>query len=200
MIAIIDYGMGNLHSVFKAFKRVGAEVIISSKIEDIKKADKLVLPGVGHFKRGMENLKNLKLIETLNQKVIKEKTPILGICLGMQLFTKFSEEGNANGLGFFNAQTLKLKPKALRIPHMGWNNMKIKKKHDLFSNIDNKNSFYFVHSYHVYCKNKSDILATTLYGNEFTSAIQKDNIIGVQFHPEKSHSAGLQILKNFIVI
>ena len=199
MIVIIDYGMGNLHSVLKAFRRSGAEAIISSNKKVVEKANKLVLPGIGHFKRGMENLEKLGLIEILNKKVLEEKTHILGICLGMELFTKFSEEGNVRGLGWFNANTIKFNlDNKLRIPHMGWNNLKIKKKHKIFSNIREGNNFYFVHSYYVNCKNKEDILATTIYGKEFVSAIQKDNIFGVQFHPEKSHSSGLTIIKNFI--
>lgn len=198
MIVIIDYGMGNLHSVLKAFRRIGADVTISSKKEDMVKAEKLILPGVGHFKKGMENLKIRGLIEILNKKVIGEKTPILGICLGMQLFTKFSEEGNVEGLGWIDARTIKFNlGDKFRVPHMGWNNIKIEKDNKIFSNLDEEDYFYFVHSFHVNCKNKEDILSTTEYGKRFASAIQRNNIIGVQFHPEKSHDAGLKILKNF---
>ncbi|MBS3157311.1 imidazole glycerol phosphate synthase subunit HisH [Candidatus Woesearchaeota archaeon] len=198
MIVIIDYGMGNLHSVLKAFRRIGADAIVSSKKEDIAKAEKLVLPGVGHFKRGMENLREMGLIGALNKKVIEEKTPILGICLGMQLFTKFSEEGDAGGLGWIDAKTIKFNlGDKFRVPHMGWNNIKIEKDNKIFSNLNKEDYFYFVHSFHVNCKNKEDILSITEYGKKFISAIQKENIIGVQFHPEKSHDAGLEILKNF---
>jgi len=198
MIVIIDYGMGNLHSVLKAFRRIGADAIVSSKGEDIQKAEKLVLPGVGHFKKGMENLEKRGLIEILNKKIIGEKTPILGICLGMQLFTKFSEEGDAGGLGWIDARTIKFNlGDKFRVPHMGWNNIKIEKDNKIFSNLNKEDYFYFVHSFHVNCKNKEDILSITEYGKKFISAIQKENIIGVQFHPEKSHDAGLEILKNF---
>ena len=198
MIVIIDYGMGNLHSVLKAFRRIGADAIVSSKGEDIQKAEKLVLPGVGHFKKGMENLEKRGLIEILNKKIIGEKTPILGICLGMQLFTKFSEEGDAGGLGWIDAKTIKFNlGDKFRVPHMGWNNIKIEKDNKIFSNLNKEDYFYFVHSFHVNCKNKEDILSITEYGKKFISAIQKENIIGVQFHPEKSHDAGLEILKNF---
>ncbi len=199
MITIINYGMGNLHSVLKAFRRIGVEAIVSSKVEDIKNAERLVLPGVGNFKRGMENLHKLNLIKLLNKKVLEEKTPILGVCLGMELFTKFSEEGNAVGFGWFNAKTIKLNlDKKLKIPHMGWNSIEVKKSSPLFRNIEKYSHFYFVHSYYVNCKNEKDILATTIYGKEFVSAMNKDNIFGVQFHPEKSHEQGLQILKNFV--
>lgn len=198
MITIIDYGMGNLHSVLKAFRRIGADVIVSSEAGDIEKAEKLVLPGVGHFKKGMENLRKMGLIEVLNRKVTWGKTPILGICLGMQLFTKFSEEGNAKGLGWIDAKTIKLNlGENFRIPHMGWNNMKIEKNNKIFSGLNKEDCFYFVHSFHVNCENKEDILGITEYGKKFVSAIQKGNIFGVQFHPEKSHDAGLEILKNF---
>lgn len=199
MIVIIDYGVGNLHSVLKSFKILGVEAVISSKIEDIEKADKLVLPGVGHFKKGMDNLREIGLINILNKKVLKEKTPILGICLGMQLFTKFSEEGNVKGLGWFDANTVKLKSDSkFRVPHIGWNNIIIHKDHPLFGDVGLDESFYFVHSFYVVCNNKADVLSTTKYGKMFSSAIQKDNIIGTQFHPEKSYKGGLQILKNFV--
>lgn len=197
MIVIIDYGMGNLHSVFKALKRIGAEATISSKLEDIKKADKLILPGVGHFKKGMDNLRKLNIINELNKKVLEEKTPILGICLGMQLLSNFSEEGNVTGLSLIDAETKKLDVKSLKIPHMGWNNLEILKSNILLKDIKNTDLFYFVHSYNVVCSNQQDILSLTSYGQEFISSVQKNNIYGVQFHPEKSHLAGLNILKNF---
>lgn len=197
MIAIIDYGMGNLHSVLKAFKRINSDVIISSDINEIKKADKLILPGVGHFKNGMKKLKEKNLIGVLNDMVLKEKKPILGICLGVQLFTKHSEEGDVDGLGWIDAKTVKFKDSKFKIPHMGWNDLNIKKNSVLFDGINNENNFYFVHSYYLDCKDQGDVLATTSYSKEFVSAIQKENIFGVQFHPEKSHSYGLQILKNF---
>jgi len=197
MIVIVDYGMGNLHSVYKAFKRLNAKVIVSSSPKDIEKADKIVLPGVGHFKKGMEHLRSLKLIPVLNKKVLEEKTPILGICLGIQLFTNHSEEGDVPGLSWIDAGTIKLNNK-LKIPHMGWNSIRIKKQNPLFSGIDSEKQFYFVHSYHVVPKDKSIISTTVNYGIEFVSSIHKENIFGVQFHPEKSHSAGLSLLKNFI--
>ncbi len=197
MIAIIDYGMGNLHSVLKAFRRINSEVFISSDVEEITKADKLVLPGVGHFKHGMEKLDENNLINPLNEMVLKLKKPILGICLGVQLFTKHSEEGDAKGLGWINAKTIKFKDENFKIPHMGWNNLIIKKKSKLLEGLNSENNFYFVHSYHLECKDSEDILANTVYSKEFTSVIEKENIYGTQFHPEKSHAGGLEIIKNF---
>jgi glutamine amidotransferase len=198
-IAIIDYGMGNLHSIAKALKRVGGNIISSSDPRKLENAKKFVLPGVGYFKRGMENLNKLGLISFLNKKIIKEKSPILGICLGMQLLTNFSEEGNVKGLRWFNAKTIKFNlEKNFKIPHMGWNNIKITKKNPLLEGIDKEELFYFVHSFHVNCKEKKDILSTTKYGEEFVSSINKKNIFGVQFHPEKSHHSGLKILRNFL--
>jgi imidazole glycerol-phosphate synthase subunit HisH len=198
-ITIIDYGMGNLRSVQKALQRINVECKVTSDKAAILEADKLILPGVGHFKNGMTQMQKLGLIDVLQKKVIELKTPILGICLGMQLFTKFSEEGNCLGLGYINATTLRLVPKnpQMKIPHMGWNSV-IFRKNGLFSDADFADqSFYFVHSYYVKCKNQLDILGTTYYDQPFTSAIQKENIIGVQFHPEKSFKIGLHMLKKF---
>ncbi len=199
LIVIIDYGMGNLCSVLHKVKKLGIDSIISSNNKDILGADKLILPGVGSFAVGIENLKNYKLIDILNKKVLNEKTPILGICLGMQLFTKKSEEGNAEGLGWIDAETKRFNftNQNLKIPHVGWNSIIIKKKNILFNDIKPDTYFYFTHSYHVYCKNEKDILCTTNYGYEFVSAINKDNIYGTQFHPEKSHKIGMKIIQNF---
>lgn len=203
-IVIVDYGMGNLVSVRKAFKRVGYEVLISSNASDILKADKLVLPGVGHFKSGMEHLKERNLIPALHLKVVQERTPILGICLGMQLMTEFSEEGNVEGLGWFAASTIRfnqIKNKQIfRIPHMGWNTIRLNGNASIFKKISDDALFYFVHSYHVVCTKEEEVAASTDYGITFTSSIHKNNIYGVQFHPEKSHDNGLLILKNFATI
>jgi imidazole glycerol-phosphate synthase subunit HisH len=199
MIVIVDYGMGNLHSVLKACRRIGAEATISSKKEDIETAEKIILPGVGHFKKGMDNLNQLGLIDVLNKKVLVEGTPVLGICLGMQLLTKRSEEGESPGLGWIDAEAIKLKSNGfLKVPHMGWNDLESKKESDLLPTEARESSFYFVHSFCVRCNDEKDILTTTNYGEDFVSAIQKDNIYGVQFHPEKSHGSGLQLLKNFV--
>jgi glutamine amidotransferase len=195
--------MGNLRSVQKAFQRLNCPVLISRNINDIENANKLVLPGVGHFVNGMNKLKDFNLIEILNYKVIEKKTPILGICLGMQLMTLFSEEGNIKGLGWINAETIKFKfphimnIKYYKIPHMGWNNIEIKKT-NIFSSITNEDYFYFVHSYYVKCNNTEDVLFQTNYNIDFHSGFINRNVIGVQFHPEKSHSAGLKLINNFI--
>jgi imidazole glycerol-phosphate synthase subunit HisH len=200
-ITIIDYGMGNLRSVQKKFLKVGAEVDITSDLDQIMKAEKLLLPGVGHFANGVKKLKERGIWELLNKKVLKEKTPILGICLGMQLMARYSEEGNAEGLGWFDAEVVnftirdKLKYK---VPHMGWNNTIIVKENSLMKDLDNESMYYFVHSYYMKCNNKKDILTTTGYEDKFVSAIQKDNIYGTQFHPEKSHDTGEKLIKNFV--
>lgn len=199
-IVIINYGMGNLRSVYNKCKRIGYKTIISNKKDDILNADKLILPGVGHFANGMKKLQELELIDVLNVKVLSQKTPVLGICLGMQLFCKFSEEGNIKGLNWFDANTIRFKSKDIRhkIPHMGWNSLEIKKQSNLLKSLNKEHLFYFVHSYYVTCNKQKDILTTTNYVDEFVSAIEKDNIFGVQFHPEKSHEWGEQILKNFL--
>ena len=202
MIVIVDYGMGNLRSVLNKFKKIQTEAIISSNHDDIKNATKLVLPGVGHFANGMKNLKEFGLIDLLNEKVLKDKTPIIGICLGMQLLSNFSEEGNVEGLGWIKAKTIKfnLENSKLKVPHMVWNSISKNKESHLLKCIPNESLFYFVHSYHVICENQSDILTTTEYGINFTSAVQNENIFGTQFHPEKSHDVGLQMMKNFAEI
>lgn len=202
MVVIINYGMGNIGSISNMLKRVGAEAIVSSNPQEIKKAARLILPGVGAFNNGMDNLNNLGLTSVLNEKVIQQKTPILGICLGMQLMTKSSEEGSRPGLGWIDASTIRFKfgkeKQNLKIPHMGWNTIKWKKESVLFRDMFEEPRFYFVHSYHAVCNDEEDILATTNYGYDFVSAFQRDNIIGVQFHPEKSHKFGMQVLRNFV--
>ncbi|MBN1251712.1 MAG: imidazole glycerol phosphate synthase subunit HisH [Bacteroidales bacterium] len=203
MLTIIDYKAGNVRSIQNMLKKIGVKSIISNKIESIEAADKLILPGVGSFNYGMEQLENSGLIPVLNKKVLDEKTPILGICLGMQLFTKGSEEGNKKGLAWLDAETIafnkKLLPENYKIPNMGWNEVEYNKESKLFKNMyEIPSRFYFVHSYHVKTGNAENILATTTYGYTFTVGLEKDNIVGVQFHPEKSHKFGMQILRNFI--
>jgi len=202
MIIIVDYGMGNLHSVLKAFRRMQIQAEISSKLDQIENASKLILPGVGNFKRGMANLKERNLIDPLNRAVIKNNIPVLGICLGMQLMTNHSEEGNEVGLGWIDAETIQFdftgnSNPHLHTPHIGWNNIDSTTNNVLFEGMENRPSFYFVHSYYVKCHAKEDVAATTEYGNSFVSAIAKNNIFATQFHPEKSHDSGLTLLKNF---
>jgi imidazole glycerol-phosphate synthase subunit HisH len=199
MICIVDYGTGNLASIKNMFKHIGIrDVIISSDTDTILRSEKIILPGVGAFDNGMTYLHKYDLIETLNYKALDEKVPFLGICLGMQLMTHGSEEGRLPGLGWFNAQTYKFdKMDDLKIPHMGWNYIKSTDGHNYFLTNGKKYRFYFVHSYYVKCKSLNEVMFTTTYGNEFHSAIQKDNIYGMQFHPEKSLHFGMDILNQF---
>jgi len=200
MIVIIDYGIGNLASVLNMFKKIGAkDVVISNNKDVIANATKLLLPGVGAFDAGMNNLNASGLVPLLNEKVISQKTPILGICLGMQLLTKKSEEGKEAGLGWIDAETVKfnLNPELkLKVPHMGWNYIKVNKPNPLID-TQSKNRFYFVHSYYVKCFDESQSLATSNFGNDFTCMVNKENIFGAQFHPEKSLKFGMKILDNF---
>ena len=198
MIVIVDYGMGNLGSISNMLKKIGAKNIVSSKIVDIEGADKLILPGVGAFDNAIKNIKNLGIWEVLNKTAKKGKIPIMGICLGMQLLSKRSEEGVLKGFGWVDAKTIRFRFNGndLKIPHMGWNTIKMERDDGLLKNLENPR-FYFVHSYHLVCNNEKDILAKTSYGYDFTSIVRNENIMGVQFHPEKSHKFGMQILKNF---
>ncbi len=193
--------MSNLQSVKKKVEQLHSNVVVSGDHREIATADKLILPGVGHFQRAMENIKQLNLDEILNEKVLIHQTPILGICLGMQLMCSSSEEGNVEGLNWFEAKskkTIVIDSLRFKIPHMGWNTVAIHKQSDLLKGISDNSEFYFVHTYHVNAKNASDVLTSTTYETRFHSAIQRENMFGVQFHPEKSHDAGLQLLTNFI--
>lgn len=200
-ITIIDYGMGNINSVKKQLERLGATVSITSSAEEIARAEKIILPGVGHFKKAMENLEERNILDALHHAALIQKKPILGICLGMQLMTNFSEEGNVKGLGWFDAEVVKIKVDdtlRFKIPHVGWNTIEHKKESPINQGLDKDDAFYFVHSYKVVANNAADILHSTLYSTEFTSAISKNNITGVQYHPEKSQDIGLQLFRNFI--
>ncbi|MBP2143472.1 glutamine amidotransferase [Methanococcus voltae] len=212
-ITIVNYGLGNLKSVANIIKKMGGNPTISSSKEDIKNAKKLILPGVGAFDEGMNNLEKMDLINILNEKVLDEKVFTLGICLGMQLITKRSDEGQKEGLGWIDAETLSFSStfkdkyndnnnnkidKKLKVPHMGWNYVKIEKETPLYKDMYENPRFYFVHSYYVNCINEEDILTTTSYGIDFTSSVNKDNIYATQFHPEKSHKFGMKLMENFI--
>jgi glutamine amidotransferase len=200
MIVIVDYGIGNLASVLNMFKKIGVkEVCISGDKEQIRKADKILLPGVGAFDGGVNNLERSELIPMLNEKALTEKVPVLGICLGMQLLTKRSEEGVKPGLGWIDAETVKFRPDPslkLKVPHMGWNYITVKHQNPLVD-LNSKNRFYFVHSYYVKCFDEKQELATSNFGIDFTCIVNRDNIFGAQFHPEKSLRFGMKVLENF---
>ena len=200
MVIIIDYGMGNVGSVKNALEFLGEKALISSNPGDLEKASHIILPGVGSFGDGINNLKRSGLVEVLEKEVLKNKKPFLGICLGMQLLAEEGEEGGLHrGLGWIAGKVrhFKVDSKDFRIPHVGWNDIFPKENQELFKGISSQ-IFYFVHSYFLEPKDKSVVAAVCRYGEEFTAAIQKDNIFGTQFHPEKSQKSGLMLLKNFI--
>lgn len=194
--------MGNLFSVYKRLKRFSDDIKISDDFNEIKNSSKVILPGVGHFGKAIQNIKNLNLTDTLNELALIKKIPVLGICLGMQIMTKFSEEGNIPGMGWFDARVIKFKHtnNSYKNPHIGWNNLILTKKSLIFEDLPKQHEFYFVHSYHVITNDESIISAETEYEYKFVSAIEKENIFGVQFHPEKSHEYGDLIFKNFLSI
>lgn len=203
MVSIINYGMGNLGSIINMFKKINVKTELISTIAEIEKSNKILLPGVGAFDAAMSKIAALGIKEALDQKALVEKIPILGICLGMQLLTESSDEGQLPGLGWIPAQTKSFKKvidtQKFKVPHMGWNTARINQK-SLFTNGFEELEeirFYFVHSYYVQCKNNENSLFKTTYGIEFDSAIQKENIYGAQFHPEKSHKYGMKLLENF---
>ena len=199
MIHIIDYGMGNLGSMQKMFKRIGADVTIESDPQKLSHANKLVLPGVGSFDAAMFRINSTDgLRELLDHKANIQKVPILGVCLGMQLLTSSSDEGELAGLGWIKAKTLRFPKKdGLKVPHMGWNIASPLKDSPLLANVGLEPRYYFVHSFCVQVEDNAQAIMTTEYGWKFDSAISKENIYGVQFHPEKSHRFGMQILRNF---
>ena len=199
MITIIDYGMGNIGSMVNMLKKIGFSSNVTSDIKLISSAKKIILPGVGSFDAAMSSINSIKgLKETLTNSVMVNKTPILGVCLGMQLLTMESEEGKLPGLAWIDAKTIKFSDnKMLKVPHMGWNVVKSNNNTPLTDDGDSELRFYFVHSYYVLVKNQKNSAMKTTYGIEFDSAIQNNNIYGVQFHPEKSHTYGMNLLKNF---
>lgn len=190
-----------MNSIKRTLDRIGSLSIVSSRTEDITQADKIILPGVGHFAKAMANLKELGWQDALNEAVLIKQKPVLGICLGMELMGMTSEEGDPQGLQWLDAETVRFKIPVTdrhKIPHMGWNRIRIKKTSALMKGVEDLSEFYFAHSYHLKVNNRSDQLTETEYGISFTSAVERNNIFGVQFHPEKSHRTGVQVLKNFI--
>jgi imidazole glycerol-phosphate synthase subunit HisH len=202
-MVIVDYGVGNVGSIKNMLQKGGHEARISGDLEVIRAARKLILPGVGAFDHAMERLDSLGMVPILNRKALEERIPILGICLGMQLLTKSSEEGKATGFGWIDGATRRFDfskhTERLRIPHMGWNTVRANGKQALIG-ADVNERFYFVHSYHVVCFDDEDVAGITDYGVPFTSAVQRDNIFGVQFHPEKSLRYGMALLRRFAEI
>ena len=200
-IAIIDYSSGNLHSVYKKLCQLKAEPFIANSPSEILSADKIVIPGVGHFGKAMTNLKLSGAYDALNEAAVLKHIPILGICLGMQLMAEKSEEGNATGFGWIKGNVVRFRTghsDRFKIPQTGWNTINIKKESRLLKGLNGQEEFYFLHSYHIEVADRKDILASTDFGYEYVSAVEKGNFFAAQFHPEKSHNAGAQILKNFI--
>ena len=200
MIGIVDYGMGNLKSVFNAVEYCGGDVELCAFPEELEDKEKIILPGVGAFRDCMENLRNRGFVEVLNRIVLKEKRPILGICLGMQAMARKSFEfGEFEGLGWFEADVVRLSPSdsSLKVPQIGWNNISYK-KHPMFEGLPESPDFYFVHSFYMKCDSENDVAATCDYGMTVTAAVAKDNIFATQFHPEKSQDYGLKMIENFI--
>ena len=201
MIAILDYGLGNLGSISNMFKVLNEKSIITSKKEDIEQANGVILPGVGAFDAGMTKLEESGLVEVIKKQANAGK-PILGICLGMQLLGRASEEGKKKGLSLIPFECIKfrLDDTDLKVPHMGWDIVKFEQKHELVKGLEGQQRYYFVHSYHAVCDKEDNVLMTCDYGYEFACAVIKDNVMGVQFHPEKSHDFGMALLENFVNI
>jgi imidazole glycerol-phosphate synthase subunit HisH len=201
MLTIVNYGVGNLSSMQNMLKKIGVSSIISNKKDEISTAEKLILPGVGAFDTCADRLKESGLIPVLNERVIKDKIPVLGVCVGMQLMLDSSEEGIMPGLGWIKGKIVRfnkdLLSKQLKIPHMGWAEIGLNKKNNLLDGIQGNPRYYFVHSYHASLEHKEDELFFATHGYQFTAGIQYENITGVQFHPEKSHKFGMKLLSNF---
>ncbi len=200
MIVIIDYGVGNINSILNMFKKIGVDAKLSENPEELLSADKVILPGVGSFDYAINQLKDTGYYDYVLKYANEVKRPLLGICLGMQMLGISSEEGIEPGLGLIQFRNIKFKfeDSKLKVPHMGWNLVTSTKPTEKFSeNFTDDFRFYFVHSYYAVCENEDNILLTCDYGTKFSAAVQKDNIYGVQFHPEKSHKFGMQLLRNF---
>jgi glutamine amidotransferase len=201
MIGIIDYGLGNINAFLNIYKRLHIPVKILQSPQDFLGVNKLILPGVGAFDHAMQKFSDSGMRDIVEGLVLEDKLPIIGICVGMQMLAISSEEGILPGLGWIKGEVKKFDeskiPFATRLPHMGWNDIYVNEKSDLFMSFPENPRFYFLHSYYFCCENADDIFATTEYGEKFTCVVKHDNIYGVQFHPEKSHKYGVQLLENF---
>lgn len=201
MIAIVDYGSGNIQAIKNIYKRLNIACEFVSDPAELLKAERIILPGVGAFDESMRQLAESGMQAALNECVLERKVPVLGVCVGMQIMAVRSDEGELPGLGWFDASVCKFdanniqhKPK---IPHMGWNSVQAARQHGIFQNVVGEDGFYFLHSYYFDCNDAADVLATTKYGHQFSCAVNKGNIYGFQFHPEKSHQNGINLFKNF---
>lgn len=201
MVAILDYGVGNIASILNMFSKVGAEAVITADPEVLRSADKILLPGVGHFDYCMQQYAKAPFIEVLEQRVLQDKVPILGVCVGCQMLMEHSEEGKEKGLGWLKGKVMKFDrskmPDNLKVPHMGWSDVHPVRATKLFQGIDEPR-YYFVHSYHLLCNDPNDVQANADYGYPFTASVERGNILGVQFHPEKSHRFGMKLFENFV--
>lgn len=199
MIVVVDYGVGNIVSVLNMLKRVGAKAKASNSREDIEQADKLILPGVGAFDAGMQTLRKSGLIEVLDEQVLDKQKPVMGVCLGSQMLGNGSEEGSEPGLGWIDMDIVRFeKREGRKVPHMGWNEVDPRLQHPILTGLNQMSRFYFVHSYYMLPRHAENTLLTANYGQQFTAAVVRDNILGFQFHPEKSHKFGMQLFKNFV--
>jgi imidazole glycerol-phosphate synthase subunit HisH len=201
MIVIIDYGVGNIRAISNVYKRLNIQHRIARKPDELAGAAKLILPGVGAFDHAMDLINQSGMRETLDELVLGQHVPVLGICVGMQMFSHASEEGNLPGLGWVDSSVRRIDPAKLfhrtRLPHMGWNDVQPVAKNSLLQGLEEDARFYFLHSYYCHCNTPEDIIAVTDYGDKFSCAINSGNIYGVQFHPEKSHHWGIRLLENF---
>ena len=204
MISIIDYGVGNVRAFLNIYDKLGIQAQLLNHKNQLELTSKIILPGVGHFDYAMKKFKQSPLFDYINELVINKKIPVLGICVGMQMMARKSEEGHEEGLGWLEADVFKLETSKIKfkphLPHMGWNDVEIKKDNKLLEGFPQKSNFYFLHSYYMACDNISDIITTTDYGFNFSSIVNRENIYGVQCHPEKSHHYGIKILENFAKI
>jgi imidazole glycerol-phosphate synthase subunit HisH len=201
MITIINYGLGNIRAFINVYERLNIKINIANTKQEIKNATRLILPGVGAFDHAMSQLNHSGMRDVLDEQVMMHHVPVIGICVGMQIMAKFSEEGKSSGLGWLDAEvkhidTTKI-PYKTHLPHMGWNSINIERKTNLFDQLGEQSKFYFLHSYCFHCNQHDDIIAKTEYGIQFASAVNRGNVYGIQFHPEKSHQNGIKLLRNF---